>query len=92
MIVAPRRDTHTSDSDYGLASDCYAELYGRRAAQIVVNVAFGMNLVVLALVNSTIAASAASQSPVDPATFRAVLGPSASSVVGSLAVYLVSQN
>ena len=32
------------------ASDCYGELYGRRPAQALVNVAFGMNLVMLALV------------------------------------------
>ena len=52
-----------------LASDCYAELYGRRAAQVLVNVGFLMNFLVLALVYSTIAAPA-----VDPefaATFEA---------------------
>ncbi|MFB6163503.1 MAG: queuosine precursor transporter [Halococcoides sp.] len=75
-----------------LASDCYAELYGRRAAQIVVNVAFGMNLVVVALVLSTIAAPAAPNSPVDPGTFQEVLGPSLSIVIASMAAYLVSQN
>jgi len=42
-----------------LASDCYTELYGRRAAQIVVNVGFVLNFIVLALVWSTIAAPAA---------------------------------
>ncbi|OTF05750.1 VUT family protein, partial [Halorubrum sp. SD612] len=31
-----------------LASDCYAELYGRRATQVVVNVAFLANFLVLA--------------------------------------------
>ncbi len=36
------------------ASDCYAELYGRRAATVVVNVGFAMNFVLLALVWSTI--------------------------------------
>ena len=72
------------------ASDCYAELYGRRAAQVMVNVAFAMNFVVLALVWSTIVAPA-----VDPAfgdAFRRVLGPSTNVVVGSLLAYVVSQN
>ena len=73
------------------ASDCYAELYGRRAAQVMVNVAFLMNFVLLALVWSTILAPAAPNSP-DPATFRQVLGSSTSIVVGSLVAYLVSQN
>ena len=73
-----------------VASDCYAELYGRRAAQVMVNVAFVLNFVVLALVWSTIAAPA-----VDPefaATFEAALAPSANIVLGSLLAYLVSQN
>src|SRR6056297_1491354 len=48
-----------------LASDCYTELYGRRAAQVVINVGFLLNFVVLALVWSTIAAPAAPSS-VDP--------------------------
>ncbi|MEF8757732.1 MAG: queuosine precursor transporter, partial [Halobacteriales archaeon] len=74
-----------------LASDCYAELYGRRAAQVVVNVAFGMNVVLLALVWSTIAAPAAGSS-VDPATFRTVLGSSTNIVIASMLAYLVSQN
>ncbi|AWB27196.1 queuosine precursor transporter [Halococcoides cellulosivorans] len=75
-----------------LASDCYAELYGRRAAQIVVNVAFAMNFVVVALVLSTIALPASANSPVDPATFEAALGPSFAIVIASMAAYLVSQN
>ena len=74
------------------ASDCYAELYGRRAAQVMVNVAFTMNFVLLALVWSTILAPAAGNSPVDPAQFRAVLGASTNIVAGSLLAYLVSQN
>jgi len=74
-----------------LASDCYAELYGRRAAQVVVNVAFGMNFVLLALVWSTIAAPAAGSS-VDPATFRTVLASSTNIVIASMLAYLVSQN
>jgi uncharacterized integral membrane protein (TIGR00697 family) len=76
------------------ASDCYAELYGKRAAQVVVNVAFGMNVVLLALIWSTIAAPGlpAAAQPVDPAAFRNVLGASTAIVVGSLLAYLVSQN
>ncbi|WP_458208420.1 queuosine precursor transporter [Haladaptatus sp. NG-SE-30] len=73
------------------ASDCYAELFGKRAAQRLVNVAFVMNFVMLALVWSTIAAPAA-QSSVDPTKFRTVLGASTNIVVGSLLAYLVSQN
>jgi uncharacterized integral membrane protein (TIGR00697 family) len=74
------------------ASDCYAELYGRRAAQVMVNVAFAMNFVLLALVWSTILAPAAQNSPVAPAQFAAVLGASTNVVAGSLLAYLVSQN
>ena len=73
------------------ASDCYAELYGKRAAQVVVNVAFFMNFVLLALVASTIAAPAAPNS-VPPEQFAAVLGASGNIVAGSLVAYLVSQN
>ncbi|WP_247010252.1 queuosine precursor transporter [Halorientalis litorea] len=73
------------------ASDCYAELYGRRAAQVMVNVAFVMNFVLLALVWSTILAPAAGTS-IDPTTFRQVLGSSTNIVAGSLVAYLVSQN
>jgi uncharacterized integral membrane protein (TIGR00697 family) len=76
------------------ASDCYAELYGKRAAQVVVNVAFGMNFVALALIWSTIAAPGlpSGAQPVDPAAFRNVLGASTAIVVGSLLAYLLSQN
>ncbi|MFC4436416.1 MULTISPECIES: queuosine precursor transporter [Natrialbaceae] len=74
-----------------LASDCYTELYGRRAAQIVVNVTFALNFVVLALVWSTIAAPAAEAS-VDPDAFSTALGASTNVVLGSLLAYLVSQN
>lgn len=73
-----------------VASDCYTELYGRRAGQVVVNVAFVMNFVVLALVWSTITAPA-----VDPdaaSQFENVLGASTNIVLGSLLAYIVSQN
>ena len=75
-----------------LASDCYTELYGRRAAHVVVNVAFAMNVVVLVLVWSTIAAPTAETSPVGGGEFESVLGPAANIVLGSLLAYLVSQN
>ena len=74
-----------------LASDCYTELYGREAAQVLVNVAFAMNFLVLALVWSTILAPAASTS-IDPAAFELVLGASTNIVAGSLLAYVVSQN
>ncbi len=73
-----------------LASDCYAELYGRRATQVVVNVAFLANFLVLALVWSTLAAPG-----VDPevaAAFETALGPATNVVAGSLLAYVVSQN
>ncbi len=73
------------------ASDCYAELYGRRPAQVMVNVGFVMNFVLLALVWSTILAPAAPAS-VDPAQFATVLGASTNIVLGSLVAYVVSQN
>jgi uncharacterized integral membrane protein (TIGR00697 family) len=72
------------------ASDCYAELYGRRDAQWLVNVAFGMNFVLLALVWVAIWLPA-----LDPAyagTFRDVLASGTNIVLGSLAAYVLSQN
>jgi uncharacterized integral membrane protein (TIGR00697 family) len=73
------------------ASDCYAELYGRRETQVLVNVGFAMNFVLLALVWSTILAPAAPTS-VDPGQFATVLGSSTNIVVGSLLAYVISQN
>lgn len=73
-----------------LASDCYTELYGKRAAQVLVNVGFLMNFLVLALVWTTIAAPAAD--PEFAADFAAVLGAATNIVAGSLVAYLVSQN
>lgn len=74
-----------------LASDCYAELYGRRPAQIMVNVGFAMNFVMLALVWLAIVAPG-SDAGVDPDAFTSVLGLSTNIVVGSLTAYLISQN
>jgi conserved hypothetical integral membrane protein len=72
------------------ASDCYAELYGRHAAQVLVNVAFALNFVVLLLVWSTI--QAPGRNPAFAETFAAALAPSVNIVLGSLVAYLVSQN
>ncbi|TQQ79922.1 VUT family protein [Halonotius terrestris] len=72
------------------ASDCYSELYGRRAAQIMVNVGFALNFVVLLLVFSTLRAPGAN--PEFAQTFEAALAPSVNIVLGSLLAYLVSQN
>lgn len=72
------------------ASDCYAELYGKRAARELVNVAFLMNFVVLALVWSTIVAPAAD--PEFASTFATVLGSTTNIVAGSLLAYVASQN
>jgi len=75
------------------ASDCYAELYGRKAATRLVNVAFLMNFVLLGLVWLAIAAPVfAPASAVDQAAFSRVLGASTGVVAGSLLAYLVSQH
>jgi uncharacterized integral membrane protein (TIGR00697 family) len=74
------------------ASDCYSELYGRRAAQVMVNVGFAMNFVLLALVYSTIQAPIAPFSGVGQEQFSRVLWSSANIVAGSLLAYVVSQN
>jgi len=74
-----------------LATDCYNELYGRRPTQLLVNVGFAMNFVLLALVWSTILAPAAGQGvPADQ--FETVLGAGTNVVIASLLAYLVSQN
>jgi uncharacterized integral membrane protein (TIGR00697 family) len=74
------------------ASDCYAELYGKTATQVVVNVGFAMNLVLLGLVWATILAPVAQTSAVGAAAFRTVLGAGTNVVAGSLLAYVLSQN
>jgi uncharacterized integral membrane protein (TIGR00697 family) len=74
------------------ASDCYTELYGKRAAQGLVNVAFLMNFVLLGLVWLAIWAPVFAFSPVAQDPFAETLGASTGVVVGSLLAYLVSQN
>jgi uncharacterized integral membrane protein (TIGR00697 family) len=75
-----------------LASDCYAELFGRKPAQAMVNVAFGMNVVFLGLAWLAIAGPVFRFSPVGQEAFASVIGASAPVVIGSMAAYLVSQN
>lgn len=75
------------------ATDCYAELYGRREAQLLVNLGFAMMVVMLGLVWFAILMPAAPPGvTVPPSTFRTALGSSTSIVAGSLAAYVVSQN
>lgn len=74
------------------ASDCYAELYGKRAAQVLVNTAFLMNFVLLVLLWAAIAAPIFANSPVGQTPFAQTLGASTGVVIGSLAAYVVSQN
>lgn len=73
------------------ATDCYAELYGRWAATVLVNVGFAMNVVMLGLVWLAIRLPG-SDAGVDPAAFGQVLAPSTNIVLGSLLAYVVSQN
>lgn len=74
-----------------LASDCYAELYGKRSTQVMVNTAFGMNVLMLVLVWLAIFLPG-SQAGVDPRAFETVYSLGTNVVVGSLAAYVVSQN
>ena len=74
------------------ASDCYAELYGKRAAQYLVNVAFAMNFVLLLLLWLAIEAPIFANSPVGQEPFARTLGASTGVVAGSLFAYIVSQN
>ncbi len=74
------------------ASDCYTELYGKRQAQALVNIAFVMNFVLLVLVWLAIWAPIAEVSDVGQSAFVETLGASTGVVMGSLLAYLVSQN
>lgn len=74
------------------ASDCYTELYGKRNAQLLVNVAFLMNFVLLALVWLAIWAPIAEASAVAQEPFAETLAASTGVVTGSLLAYIVSQN
>jgi uncharacterized integral membrane protein (TIGR00697 family) len=76
------------------ASDCYAEIYGRRQAQILVNVGFAMNFVLLGLVYFALLMPIAPPSitGASQAQFSAVVESGTAVVAGSLLAYLVSQN
>ena len=74
------------------ASDCYTELYGKRAAQVLVNVAFVMNFVLLGLVWLAIWAPISPASDVAQEPFAETLAASTGIVAGSLLAYIVSQN
>jgi len=74
-----------------LATDCLTELYGHRQAAVVVNVGFGMVLVLLALVWAAILVPA-HPAGVEQAAFATVMAPSTNIVLGGLLAYLVSQN
>lgn len=74
------------------ASDCYTELYGKRAAQVLVNVAFVMNFVLLGLLWLAIWAPVSPASDVAQDPFVETLAASTGIVTGSLLAYIVSQN
>lgn len=73
------------------ASDCLSENYGKRTAQIVVNIGLAMNFLLLALVWLVIAAPA-SPTSIDPTAVENVLGSSTNIVIASVLAYVVSQN
>lgn len=79
-----------------LATDCLAELYGRRTAQLVVNIGFVMTLLMLALIWIALALPSAwslgLEAGADPADFTAVVGFTPNIILGALVGYVVSQN
>lgn len=78
------------------ATDCISELYGKRAARLVVNAGFGAILAMVVLVYIALAAPSARalgiSAGVDPAAFSTVMGFTPGIVLGSVVAYLVSQN
>lgn len=74
-----------------LATDCYTELYGPRAARRLVNVGFAMIVMVLVLLWAAIWLPG-TDAGVDPDQFGAVLAPSTNIVIGGLLAYLISQH
>ena len=73
-------------------SDCYAEVYGRKAATTLVNIGFVMNLLFLSVVWAAIYAPVSPTSPVSQAAFSEVLGAGTGVVAGGMTAYIVSQN
>ena len=76
------------------ATDCYAEVYGRRQTQVLVNVGFAMNFVLLGLVYFALLMPIAPPgiTGASQAEFAAVVESGTAIVAGSLLAYLVSQN
>lgn len=74
-----------------LATDCYTELYGERAARHLVNLGFLAVLLTLGLLWLAIALPG-SDDGVDPTMFESVLAPSTNIVAGGLLAYLISQH
>ncbi len=75
-----------------LATDCYTELYGARAARRLVNIGFATLFVMLVLLWLAILAPGSPDAGVDPDLFAAVLAPSTNIVLGGLLAYIVSQH
>jgi uncharacterized integral membrane protein (TIGR00697 family) len=73
-----------------IATDALNELYGERVARQTVNVAFGMNFVMLALVYTTIHWPHAGGVP--QPMFSGALSPAANITMGSLGAFLASQH
>lgn len=74
-----------------LATDCYTELYGDRAAHRLVNLGLGTIVLMLGLLWVAIVLPG-SEAGVDPGMFAAVLEPSTNIVMGGLLAYIVSQH
>jgi uncharacterized integral membrane protein (TIGR00697 family) len=72
------------------ATDLTSEIFGKKTARQMVNIAFVANFLLLALVAVAIAIPAAGGVPQDQ--FATVLGASTNIVIASLVAYLVSQN
>jgi hypothetical protein len=73
------------------ATDAYGELYGKRAAQRLVIVGFGMNVVMVGLIYIAIKLPAAPFYQLDKA-FSQILGAAPRIVLASMVAYLISQN
>lgn len=72
------------------ASDCYAELFGKKAATDLIRTAFFANILLLVLI--ALAVRLPQGGGVPQAQFATVLGASTNIVVASLTAYLISQH